>query len=245
MSAAEIIAAQPGMPGANVLIIADHASAHVPDTVALGIDPTLLATHIAIDIGVAAVARALCAAIGCGVVLAGVSRLVIDCNREEDAPGLVPVSSDGIAIPGNVGADIAARIAAYYRPYHDAVSAAINAMGAPLLLSLHSFTPQLASRPEERRPWDIGVLYNRDDRAARIAIPLLAAAGLHVGDQQPYSGTLLNATMNRHGEARGLAYLGIEMRQDHVADAAGQVRFATLLAPVVVEVARQLSLRQP
>ena len=41
-----------------------------------------------------------------------------------------------------------------------------------------------------------------------------------VGDQLPYSGKLLNATMNRHAESNGIPYVGIEMRQDLVGDAA-------------------------
>ncbi|MBU0792860.1 MAG: N-formylglutamate amidohydrolase, partial [Alphaproteobacteria bacterium] len=58
-------------------------------------------------------------------------------------------------------------------------------------------------------------------------------AGLIVGDQQPYSGKLLNATMNRHAEAHGRPYLGVEMRQDLVSDAAGQARLAAILGPVL------------
>ncbi len=84
-----------------------------------------------------------------------------------------------------------------------------------------------------QRPWQIGILYNRDERAARIAIPLLEAAGIVTGDNEPYSGRVLNATMNRHGEAAGLPYLGIEVRQDEIGDAAGVARWATLLAPVI------------
>jgi predicted N-formylglutamate amidohydrolase len=104
-----------------------------------------------------------------------------------------------------------------------------------LLISLHSFTPQLVTRPEEERPWEVGILYNRDDRAARIAIPLLEGAGVIVGDQLPYSGKLLNATMNRHGEGTGTAYLGIEMRQDLIAEAAGVAKWADILVPVIEE----------
>ncbi len=102
-----------------------------------------------------------------------------------------------------------------------------------LLLSLHSFTPQLATQPEEERPWEIGILYNNDDRAARIAISVLEAKGVLVGDQLPYSGKLLNATMNHHGEGNGIAYLGIEMRQDLIGDAEGVSRWLDVLAPVV------------
>ncbi|PXW75152.1 putative N-formylglutamate amidohydrolase [Blastomonas natatoria] len=230
----EIIAPKPGSAGEKIVIIADHASNHVPDGINLGVPPEVMTQHVAIDIGVAEVTRLLCEKIGCGAVLARVSRLVIDFNREEDAAGLIPLTSDGIDIPGNLGVDPEVRLAAYYRPYHDAVARTLAAMAEPFIFSLHSFTPELATRPEEARPWHIGILYNRDDRAARIAIPLLAGAGLNVGDQLPYSGALLNATMNRHAEAPGRAYLGVEMRQDQVSDAAGAARMAEILAPVLL-----------
>ena len=218
----------------DILIIADHASAHVPDDIDLGIDPDLLGNHIAIDIGVAAVSALLAKQLGCTAILGGVSRLVIDLNREADAPGLLPVMSDGHAIPGNRDADLNERMMRFYHPYHHEVSRLLDVMTAPFILSVHSFTPRLASDPGQQRPWDIGILYGEDDRAARIAIPMLRDAGLHVGDQLPYSGKLLNATMNRHAEASGIPYLGIEMRQDLVGDAAGQRRFADILGPVVL-----------
>lgn len=218
----------------DILIIADHASAHVPDDIDLGIDPDLLGNHIAIDIGVAAVSALLAKQLGCNAILGGVSRLVIDLNREADAPGLLPVMSDGHVIPGNRDADLNERMMRFYHPYHHEVSRLLDVMTAPFILSVHSFTPRLASDPGQQRPWDIGILYGEDDRAARIAIPMLRDAGLHVGDQLPYSGKLLNATMNRHAEANGIPYLGIEMRQDLVGDAAGQRRFADILGPVVL-----------
>jgi predicted N-formylglutamate amidohydrolase len=219
----------------NLLIIGDHASAHVPDDIELGIDPALLSNHIAIDIGVAEVAALLARDLGCTAILGGVSRLVIDLNREDDAPGLLPVMSDGHVIPGNRGADLAERMIRFHHPYHHQVGRLLDAMTSPFILSLHSFTPGLASDPAQARPWDIGILYNEDDRAARIAIPMLEAAGLVVGDQLPYSGKLLNATMNRHAEGNGIPYLGVEMRQDRVTDAAGQQRFSEILQLILIE----------
>jgi predicted N-formylglutamate amidohydrolase len=221
----------------GILIVADHASAFVPADIDLGIPREVLDRHVAVDIGVAPLAEALCGTIeGCAAILAGVSRLVCDCNRDEDAPGLLPIESDGIAVPGNRldEAGRRARIARFFRPYHAAVADTIARLRPALLVSLHSFTPRLASRPDEARPWQIGILYNRDERAARVAIPLLAAAGVVTGDNQPYSGRVLNATMNRHGEAAGLPYLGIEARQDLIGDSAGVATWAARLAPVIV-----------
>lgn len=228
MSEAYRIIGEPTAGG--ILIVSDHASNHVPEDIALGIAPRLLDTHIAVDIGVAAVAERMVAAGGCAAFLGAVSRLVVDCNREEDAPAVIPLASDGHAIPGNAldHAPRAARLARFFRPYHAALAMLIDAHPPALILSLHSFTPSLATS-DEARPWQVGVLYNQDERAARRAIPWLAAEGLYVGDNQPYSGKALNATMNRHAEARGLPYLGIEIRQDELADSARQGAWADRL----------------
>ena len=111
-------------------------------------------------------------------------------------------------------------------------------MPPALILSLHSFTPRLASDPGEARPWHIGVLYNQDDRAARLALPILRAqSGLCVGDQQPYSGRELNYTMDRHAEAEGRPHLGVEVRQDLIAKATGQAEWAERLADLCNRVA--------
>ncbi|WP_022684207.1 N-formylglutamate amidohydrolase [Sphingobium bisphenolivorans] len=225
----------------DLLIIADHASAHVPADVDLEIDAALLRNHIAVDIGVTEVSALLAEQLGCTAILGGVSRLVIDLNREDDAPGLLPVMSDGHVIPGNRHADLADRMIRFHHPYHHQITQLLDGMGSPFILSIHSFTPKLTSDPGQQRPWDIGILYNEDDRAARIAIPLLREAGLHVGDQLPYSGKLLNATMNRHAEANGIPYLGVEMRQDLVGDAAGQRRFADILGPIALECRSRLA----
>lgn len=226
----------------DILVVSDHASNRVPADIDLGIDPALLDEHVAIDIGVAAVAERMAAQAGTAAFLGNVSRLVCDFNREEDSPALIPHASDGHAVPGNLF-DLAGReerVERFFRPYHEALAALLDRALPALIVSLHSFTPSLKSRPEEQRPWEVGVLYNQDDRAARLAIPPLEADGLIVGDQQPYSGKLLNATMNRHAEARGLPYVGIEVRQDLIAEAAGQALWAERLARVANEVALAL-----
>jgi predicted N-formylglutamate amidohydrolase len=234
------IAGEPQARG--ILVVSDHASNRVPDDIDLGIDPALLNEHVAIDIGVAGVARRMVQQPGIAAFLANVSRLVCDCNRDEDAPAVIPHSSDGHAIPGNLfdveGRE--ARLERFFRPYHNALETLLDRFPPRLIVSLHSFTPKLASKLEEKRPWHCGVLYNEDDRASRLAIPLLAAEGLIVGDQQPYSGTLLNATMNRHAEAHGRPYFGIEIRQDQIGDEAGQAEWAERLVAIAKRVALNL-----
>ena len=236
-----------GTPRAGgILVVSDHAGCAVPDDIDLGIDPALMETHIAVDLGVARVAELLVGdgsgpeANGIAAFVSRYSRLVCDLNRDEHAPSLIPIASDGHAIPGNAidHAGHEARRARFYRPYHAALAALLEDCPPALILSVHSFTPRLASHPEEARPWQVGVLYNQDDRAARIAIPLLESEGLIVGDQQPYSGVALNYTMNRHAEGRGRVYLGLEIRQDEIADEAGQRLWAGRLARLGVSLLR-------
>ncbi|MCA3254618.1 MAG: N-formylglutamate amidohydrolase [Alphaproteobacteria bacterium] len=233
MSAYHEIAGQGGAP---VLLVSDHASNHVPHGIDLGIDPALLDEHIAVDLGAGDVTRAVAALLGAPALLGGVSRLVIDLNREPEAGGLIPAESDGRRIPGNAGlleSERDRRIALYHQPYHSRVEALIDTHRPALVVSIHSFTPQLLTRPDVERPWPVGLLYNVDERAARIAIMHLRAAGHLVGDNEPYSGRELNYTMDRHAEPRGLPYLGFELRQDEIGDPAGVARWSAIVADTV------------
>ena len=231
---------QLGMPApGGIVCVVDHASNDVPDDLDLRIPAHLMDDHIAVDIGTVAIAEILSRDHAIPAHIAAVSRLVCDLNREETASGLVPEVSDGHPIHGNVGADREARLNRFHRPYHSALAEWLAAAEPALILSLHSFTPRLASR-EEARPWQIGVLYNEDDRAAHIAIPMLSAEGLNVGDNLPYSGRDLNYTMNRHAEAHGRPYLGVELRQDLIATPADHAHWAALLADIAQRVASTL-----
>ncbi len=236
MSESWVLLGNPRFGG--VLVVSDHASNHVPPDIDLGIDAALLATHIALDIGTAAVGAMMARRDGIAAFQCGVSRLVCDVNRDPGEPGAIPAASDGHPIPGNLldAHARAARIARFHAPYHAGLARALDAAPPALILSLHSFTPRLSTSAEPR-PWQVGVLYNHDDRAARLAIPMLEAEGLCVGDQQPYSGRQLNHTMNHHAEAEQRPYLGVEVRQDQIDSAAGQAQWAERLARIANAVA--------
>ena len=165
---------------------------------------------------------------------------MIDLHRNEGDDALVVTSSDGHTIPGNIGADIERRTALYHRPYHEAFAQMVAEAQPSLILAIHSFTPVMGSTGEER-PWDVGLLYNQDDSAARIAIDLFAEMGLTVGDNEPYSGRQLNATMDRHAEANGIPYLTIEMRQDLIARRSQQAVWADRVALVADQTLAALS----
>ena len=222
-------------PG-GIVCVADHASNFVPKDIELGIAPELLEQHIAVDIGVEGVAGRMARRHGIPAHLATASRLVCDLHREEDHKAVVPMESDGHLIPGNIGADIEARLKRFHRPYHKALANWLDAAQPELIISLHSFTPSLATSDEER-PWEVALLYNTDDRAARHAIRLFSQQGLNVGDNQPYSGKELNATMNRHAEVYGRAYIALEIRQDLIVTRAEQSRWAAMITDVANRVA--------
>ncbi len=223
---------QIGVPNRRGIVsVCDHASNTVPEGIKLGVPEGAMEKHIAWDIGTAGVVERMARRHHIPAHLADVSRLVIDLHREEESKGLIPTTSDGILIPGNIGADREGRLEALYRPYHDALAAWLDERDPTLILSIHSFTPCLESDPCER-PWEIGLLYNEDDRAARHAIRLFEEMGVTVGDNEPYSGKQLNATMNRHAEAHGRPYCAIEIRNDLISTEAGQARYAAMIADV-------------
>ncbi len=225
-----------------LLLICDHASRAIPSAMgSLGLDPALLDRHIAYDIGAANVTRRLAERLDAPAVLAGYSRLLIDCNRQPGDPQSIPETSGGAAVPGNRGLGEEAqaqRMEAFFWPYHHAV---INALAhlwragkPPALFSVHSFTPTLDG---EDRYWDIGVLWNRDPRMALPLIEKLGARGVpRVGDNEPYSGKEAAYSIDLHAGAAGLANCAVEIRQDHLETDLGAERWAAMLAVALSEI---------
>lgn len=224
----------------DLLLLCDHASNAVPADIDLGIDPALLDLHIAIDIGAAPLTRSLAARLDAPAILGTVSRLVLDLHREPDHPNLIPHYSDGHDIVGNLHIEREERLARFYTPYHAFIEDRIRAVRPAMILSIHSFTPR-HERGGSDRPWEVGILYNEDDRAARPAIEWLKRQGLTVGDNEPYSGKLLNATLNRHAEANGIASIAVEVRNDLIRDDAGVTRWTEILAGLAAELRNSLA----
>ncbi len=224
---------------ARLLFLCDHASNAVPGNLnLLGLSESDFARHIAYDIGAAELTRALADLWQAPALLARWSRLVVDLNRGSDDPTVIMKLSDGRIIPGNRDLDrkgIEDRVRQFHGPYHAAIATKIRDAASagilPILVSMHSFTPLWRGH---KRPWHIGVLWDRD---GRLALPLLERLrrepDITVGDNEPYSGELENDTLYRHGTMNGLPHVLIEVRQDLIADRAGVELWAKRLKPIL------------
>ena len=221
--------------GKPLLIICDHASPAMPAALGnLGLDESALETHITYDIGAAEVVRMLAERLDAPALMAGYSRLLIDCNRQPGDPYSIPKVSDGVTIPGNLGLgeeESEARAQSFFWPYHHAITSMLAHLWrqgpVPALFSIHSFTPTLGG---EDRFWDIGVLWNRDPRLAQpLLAKLRARDDLLVGDNEPYSGRQIAYTIDLHGGAGGLPNCAVEIRQDHLESPQGTARWAAIL----------------
>jgi predicted N-formylglutamate amidohydrolase len=173
----------------------------------------------------------------------GRSPFLLTCDhRPPAAPSSIPLISEATTIPGNEGLerhDAEARRRGIFEPYHHRIREVIEQRlreGMPtVLVSLHSFTPVYAG---VARPWHIGTLYHRDTRLPPVLLELLRAeSDLVVGDNEPYAvSDETDYTIPVHGEARGLMNSGIEIRQDLIADQAGQKQWAERLARIFGEI---------
>jgi len=217
------------------LLVSDHAGRAVPEALGdLGVSPEDWTRHIAWDIGIHGVGRLLHESLGATLIEQVYSRLVIDCNRAPGHPTSVPKLSDGTSVPTNANADEGCHTRREHEilhPYHDCIQEALAARRSQptALIALHSFTPRMNGTD---RPWHVGILHHKDTRSAHIMLDLLRQEGdLTVGDNEPYVLTATSDyTVPRHAEAAGLPYLEIEIRQDLIAEDAGQAVWADRLA---------------
>ena len=193
---------------APALVVCDHASRAFPQALdRLGLPELPSWQHIAWDIGAGELARGLAHALGAPAVLAGYSRLVVDCNRSPD--DVEAFRKESLQRPG-------LRV-------------------VPLLVAVHSFAPTLAgnARPWHAGVlWD-----HDEANAQRLLQRLRAHKGLVVGDNEPYSGKHpANYTIDHHAKAHGLPHVCIEVRQDLLSSPAGVERWVRLLARIIGEI---------
>jgi len=232
----------PGDYKRGLVVICDHASNAIPPELEdLGLSAEDRARHIAWDIGAARVANLLAARFKAPVIFCGVSRLVIDCNRDPADPASIPPAVDGTPIPGNANLTVwqrAERMSRWFTPYHNAIetmmAAALAAVKDPVLLSVHSMTPE---RNGELRTWPVSLSSHEDKR---LSNPMLAALrkriGFLVGDNQPYAlDPAEDYSVPVHAMRRGLRHLQVEFRQDLVASEPGAAKWAQIFGDSLAE----------
>ena len=221
--------------GSPLILICDHAGLAVPASLDnLGLPESAWKRHISHDIGARRVTELLSAAFDAPAVMHNYSRLVIDCNRPLGHPESIIEESDGQTVPGNAditSTDVHQRAEALFWPYHKTISNLIGGRWRdmnrpPVLFSVHSFTGQYGT---QHRPWDAGVLFNKDPRLAVPLMEHLRAKGLNIGENQPYSGLEAAFTIDVHGGAPGIAHMVIEIRQDQLEDEASRQRWSEIL----------------
>lgn len=227
------------------VLLVEHARDFIPaEMKGLGVAAEDIKSHIGWDIGIEGVTRGVSEALGAPAIYCLYSRLIIDVNRPLHSPELVRPESDGIPIPGNAGADaenIRARVAQIYDPYHAAAEelcAEAQSRGARFVVSMHSCTPQL--RRGVFRPWEIGLSTYRSEKTMERLGALLRAEGFNVGLHEPYdTRDLPGASLDIHGAQRGMEDILVEIRQDQIADADGQKRWAGIMARALSALARE------
>ena len=236
----------------RLLLVCEHASNRVPESLnQLGLSPSALERHIGWDVNAVEVAKTLSAHFDSRLVVANYSRLVTDLNRSVNDRNCFREKSESLRVPGNQNMTAEQknqRIEALFKPFHQAVNHEINRFFvhqiSPVLISIHSFTPvyKIHHRTEQ-----IGILW---DKSERLAVPLIQALKrnkhLVVGDNLPYSGKHPeDYTIDVHGESANLACLGIEIRQDLIANPEGIERFSGLLIDALSDVLKDENLYQP
>jgi predicted N-formylglutamate amidohydrolase len=234
----------------NFVIVVDHAGRLIPRRLKdLGLSASELQRHIAWDIGALAVARRVSDALDAPMLAQNYSRLVIDCNRDPKVASSIPRLSEAVEIPGNLDlshADRLARRTEIFDPYHARVRALLDERAAAgrltILVAQHSMTDVYHGA---RRHMHAAILYNRDRRFAGLVLDSLRREpGLIVADNEPYFvSDATDYSIPRHGEARGLPHVEIEIRQDLVAAEAGQAEWAERITRALREAEESL-LRQ-
>jgi predicted N-formylglutamate amidohydrolase len=225
----------------SVVLVCEHASNLLPQALGtLGLSDADVQRHIAWDIGAEATARILSKLLDAPLLLQRYSRLAYDCNRPPEADSAMPEVSEIFEIPGNRNLLPSARLArtqAIARPFHRALEDFLDKRAAEkkltLLVSIHSFTPVYKGKP---RDYDVGFLFDRDTWLANFLIKAFPKDRARLNEPYgPKDGVM--HLMNMHAAPRGLKHVMIEIRNDLIANHAGQNSWANHLTVPLAQAA--------
>ena len=197
-----------------VVLVCEHAGHHIPNELNdLGLSNEARFSHIAWDPGAMSVARAMSKELDAVLVASLVSRLVFDCNRPADATDAMPAQSEAFDVPGNVGLNPAVkqlRVQTYYEPFRAALATQIAQKSAPVIVTIHSFTPVYNGKA---RDVEIGILHDSDSRLADAI--LAVAEDKVVRRNEPYGpADKVTHTLRTHAIPNRHLNVMIEIRND-------------------------------
>lgn len=230
----------------DILLVCEHASRLLPAAFGtMGLSEEALASHIAWDPGALAVSKLMARRLDAVLIHQRFSRLLYDCNRPPDSPGAIREVSEIYRIPANENlsdGEKAARAEAFYFPFQNRIAdeiAARTARGqATVLVTVHSFTPVYFGK---QRAVEIGILHDADSRLADRMLNAAADARLYrIERNEPYGPSDgVTHTLLLHAAPGGLLNVMIEIRNDLIADEAGQGVAADFLSGLLTEALTQ------
>lgn len=221
----------------RIVLVCEHASNVFPEEFGtLELETGVQSAHVAWDPGALALAQALSTELDAALVHAPVSRLIHDLNRPPHAEAAMPHKSEVYDIPGNRALSARARVvraAAVYLPFHQALQRLIVERlaqhKAPVLVTIHSFTPVYFGQP---RALEFGVIHDGDGRFAQHV--LAGVDGLTAALNEPYSAADgVTHLIRLHALPYDLPHAMLEIRNDLIADSAAQAAMAARLAPAL------------
>ena len=222
--------------GRPIVLVCEHASNFLPPNFnGLGLSEQQLQSHIAWDPGALATAKLMAHNLDAALVASQVSRLMYDCNRPPHSSTAIPLSSEQQLIPGNTSLTPAAkeqRVETYYRPFEVALTQCIDSVVAPLIVTIHSFTPIYLG---QTRTVEIGVLYDTDQRFADAFLRQAEKyPRFNIQRNQPYAPTDgVTHTLKHHALSRGLLNMMLEIRNDLISTPEQQHTMAEYLTHLI------------
>ncbi|MGR3635242.1 MAG: N-formylglutamate amidohydrolase [Shimia sp.] len=222
----------------SVVLVCEHASRFIPaEFGTLGLDDAARQSHVAWDPGALAVAERMATLLDATLVAGKVSRLIYDCNRPPHAPDAMPEHSEVFDISGNADlstADRERRVEAIYAPFKESLQHAVAGVKAPVIVTIHSFTPVYHGA---RRSVEIGILHDTDGRLADAMLTLAPKyTQANTQRNQPYGPENgVTHTLKEHAIPAGHLNVMLEIRNDLIESQSQQSDIATQLAAWVAE----------
>ena len=151
-------------------------------------------------------------------MIAGYSRLVIDCNRYIDDPAAFVHRTDGIKVTINIRMSEKKRekwAIAIFHPYHQTIAAILERFDTAgigqAFLSIHTKNDRM--RDGKRREQEVALCWALDPCFAQPVLQRMESVGAEAGENEPYSlEPGIDCTVPEHAMCCGLVNQQIKVR---------------------------------